>query len=967
MFESLIKRLGQRSGVDWRLAALNEGNLFIEDIANNSYYIADHQHLRGGKVNITNIRPVKIVEGQKQSLYEQNCRGLVNAIEANDLRAMRTTFNNLAAQKFSPNTIPTSGVVRTRDGVVRKLCVESSNKSITESQKQKIVKALVESLSDSVVLESGRIISATFNGECKKKLPVSEWTCRKVVGTHMRESAKNAFKSDGFQKRIYQIASLINNDKISEAVAGISNFLVEQQEFCMLSRQECQTLIENTLASKAVMNQQLCNDTTTLFYRTNLKVNRDVILKEWRATAIKAQHPTLLENISILEKTKDFDADYDKFINMTFNEALSPRDEEVKAYRTALGLLRDSPKIQEDIELKEKVDELINKLSESEVDDATVYLVRETLASAHKELEAMDTLNDYDTQGGSETNAGIDAGEELGDEIGDEIGDELVGGNGQPNIVINSPLIQIGGTSGTATEPDIGGEENFEDLGGEDLGDEEDDLDDLGLGDDEGGAEDDLDGLGLGDEEEDEDKDVNINLDSKQKDGKKSVSEDKKWLDDKLAEKEDKDKVEDDDECETECDDPYAMGESVNFVTGMGTDYGKSILRDEISDVVTNMFKLVESKGVELDAVDTQKLALEALAASGIRIPEHRINVTVDNIVDKFNEIAEDQYKNGTLMRRRNLRRSSINNTERKKSSGNSVSEIDGEAPIADSGLDSEAPTNESIIRRNVVWLEHDEAGKGMKGDLNGVRFILDYADPFVILSEDGSVNVPVPQNLFESALAAAGIKQGDAHPFSKWLVEGIEQFRPISEEEDRFLDEAIATVTAGADGSLSVSLDTNADDQNQIEVGFDDNDTDNVIGAIGDTIGDETMKPVTDVVVEPEASETEINTDSVPNFEVTPEPVQEPEPGQEEEEEEVEEVEEEAVDKIQEDKDVTDPKKTDYNTTTQDYRESPKEKGVQKPKTGKSLEGFESGDIADLGVKSAPDLKSVKPGKNRI
>jgi hypothetical protein len=981
LYESLIARLGQKVGAKWQLAALNEGNLFIEDTANGSYYIADHQHLRGGKVNITNIRPVKIVEGQKRSLFEQNCHGLVNAIEANDQRAMRTTFNNLAAQKFSPHTIPTSGVVRTRDGVVRKLRVESNSKGWTGSQKQKLVKALVESVSDSVVLESGRLVSATFNGDRRKKLPVSEWTCRKVVGTHMRESAKQAYKSDGFQKRIYQVAKLIYSDKIAEAVAGIKDFLTEQQEFCLLTRQECQTLVENTLAARAVMNQQLCNDTATLVYRTNLKVNRDSIVNEWRATAVKSQHPTLLENVTVLEKSKDFDGDYDKFLNMTFNEALSPRDEEVKAYRTALGLLRDSPKIQEDVELQEKVNELIDKLSESEVDDATVYLVRETLASAHKELEAMDTLNDYDTKGGSETNAGIDAGEGLGEEIGDDLGAVDAAGEGQPNIVINSPLIQIGGTSSAAPgDAGLGGDE-FEDLGDDlDLGGEEEggeeDLDELGLGGEEEGGEEDLDELGLGDEEE---KDVNINLDSKQKSAKPvserlarkalGIAEDKEWLKKKIAEKEGKkDDDEGEEECETECDesaDPYAMGESVVFTSGMGSDYGKSILRDEMSDVVSSMFKLAESKNVDLGDIDAHKLALEAIAASGLRIPEHRINATVDNIVEQFRQIAEDQYKSGTLMRRRNPRRSSLNKTERKKPSGNSVSELgDGAPPEADAGISGEAPKNESRIRRNIVWLEHDENGKGMKGDLDGVRFILDYAEPFVILSEDGNVNIPIPEELFESTLAAAGIKSGDSKPFSKWLAEGIEQLRPITEEEDHRLDEAVATITAGSDGSVSVSVDTGVEGEDQsvdLDLGDTDiGDTDIGDTDIGDTGEENAMQPVTEPGIEPEVETPEDNTDEMPDFEgdTTPEPEEPEEP-----EEEIE-----GEEKIVEDKDITDPKKSGYDTTKQDHREPPKEKGAQKPKgKGKELEGFDSNGKVDVSVKDAGNLKPVKAGENRI
>jgi hypothetical protein len=977
IYESLVRRLGQKAGGKWQLAALGKKDLFIED-SNGSYYAADHQQLHGGKVNITNIRPVKIVEGQKKSLFEQNCRGLVNAIEANDQRAMRTTFNNLAAQKFSPHTIPTSGMVRTRDGVVRRLQVES-NEQWTGPQKQKLIKAFVESLSDSIVLEHGQIISATFNGDRRQKLPVSEWTCRKVVGTHMREAAKDAYKSDGFQKRIYKVAQLIDGDKIAEAVAGVKDFLTEQQEFCLLTRQECQALVENALASRAIMNQQLCNDTATLFYRTNLKVNRDSILKEWRATAVKSQHPTLLENVSVLEKSKNFDSDYDTFLNMIFNEAMSPRDEEVNAYRTALDLLRNSPKIQEDVELKEKVDELIEKLSESEVDDATVYLVRETLASAHKELEAMDTLSDYDAVGGPETNAGIEQGEELGEEIGDELDQGDLGtAGGQPSIIINSPLIQVGGTSGAAPEAggdEFGGEEEFDfedELGDE--GSEEEDLEELGLGDEEEeGEEEDFEDFGLGGEEEE--KDVNINLDSKQKTDEPiservkrkalGISEDKEWLKNKIAEREGKkgkDEVEDECECEgdeaeMECEDsdPYAMGESIDFTSSIGLDYGQSILRDEMSDVVTSMFKLAEDK--DFEDVDIKKLAVEALTTSGIRVPEHRMNATVDNLVEQFEEIAEDQYKNGTLMRRRNLRRSALNKVERKKPVGSSTHEIEGETPEADAGFTGEEPKNESRIRRNIVWLEHDEAGKGMKGDLNGVRFILDYAEPLVVLSEDGSVNVPVPDNLIESALAAAQIKKGNSKPFSKWLVEGIEQFRPISEEEDRVLDEAVATVTASGDGSVSVSVDTGAEgEEPQVEIGGMSG-----VAAIEPVAEIEPMKPVTEPAIgaeEPEPLETD--ADEMPNFEAGNAPEEEPE---EESEPELE-----GEEKIQEDKDITDPKKADYNTTEQDLRQSPKEKGAQKPKGGKELEGFDKtpADV-DVSTKSAANLKPVKAGENRI
>jgi len=559
LFESLVKKLGEKTGAQWQLAALFADTLFIED-TNGGYYAAGHKKLKGGKVQITNIRPVKLIESQKQMLFAQNCATLVEAIEKNDQRAMRTAYNNLAAQRFSPRTIPESGLIKTRDGIIRRLRVDT-NALLTAEDRDKIVGALVESVNDTIVLENGRVINATFGGEASKRIPVSEWACRRVVGRHMREAAINAFRSPGFQNRVYKVAKLINADNIKEAVASIKDFLAEQQEFCLLTRKDTQTLVENTLATKAVMNQQLCTDTATLIYRTNLRVNRDTIVREWRATAQKAQHPTLLENVMILEQSKNFEGAYNTFLEMAFNEALSPRDEEVAAYRLALDMLKTSPKIQEDQDLQMKVNELIHKLADPEVDDATVHLVRETLAAAKQEADSLGRLSDFDEIPGDEPGGGEP--EELGDELGDDLGDAAdVGASGSGHTInINAPLISIGG------EPaELGGGEDLGDFSDEeDFGDEDDLGDEEDLGDEDG-----LGGIGeLGDEDEDlegrgRDDEVNLRFDSKQKRGKSSVSEavnkalgktrtEAKWKEGEEPWKKGKKKDDDGEETEVEC------------------------------------------------------------------------------------------------------------------------------------------------------------------------------------------------------------------------------------------------------------------------------------------------------------------------------------------------------------------------------------------------------------------------------
>lgn len=995
-FEGMVRKLGQKSGSKWRLAALNNTQLVIEDITTNTYYVGKHTKVKGGRITISNITPIKIVEEKKQPVFEQNCYALVKAIEENDNRGMRTAFNNLAFQRFSPKTVPSDGLVKTRDGVVRKINISESK--LTDKQKSKLIAAIVENVTGHVKLSDGRVVSAVFGDNKKKYLPISEWTCRRVVGNKMRETAKNAYLSKGFQSRIYKIAKLINNDSIAEAVKCIKPFLAEAQEFALLSRSEIKTLIENTLSASAVLNQKLCDNTTALFYRTNLLVNKKDIIENWKATAKKAGHPTLLENVNVLEKSDNFEATYDKFLNMAFNEAISPRDEEINAYRTALDLLRQSPKIQEDVELKTKVDELIGRLTGQEVDDATVHLVRETLAAARKEVDSLNKLSDFDQMPGDNDSAGLD--DAVGDALADPV-EQPATGNGQPTIVINAPLISTGAYNGPQSDADDG----LADLGGEDFSDEdelglgdEDELglggeDELGLGGDGGGGEDEL-GLGGGD-------DLGLDLNSRRKPGNKltesqkvaklalgkKITEDDDWFKDNIANNDEDSSEEDaedaaDSESESfefdENSDPYSFEESVEFDSGMGVDYGKKILEDrEISNVISTMLNIVEERSLTPEQVSEELdgIALEAIRENGVRIPDNRISEEVHSLVEMFKKkcVSEDQRKWATLRRRRGLRKSNLARDEHEdgnKGGGSGGGEgstgFSGSAPTNDSaGFDGAMPGNEKDgfkgtvaegrMNSSIRWVAHDKDKSGIAGDIDGVGFTLDYLDPPVIFSEDGSVEVPVPRNLVESAMAAANLTQGDSRPFTRWLQSNVEQLRPINESEDNELNEAIATITANADGSIEVSVD------GDVEV-MDEMDPDEMGGIGGMEVDVIDMQPVVelgDEDTEPEMDSS--STEEMPDFEdgdesgdFTPDPDEDLDEGQEES-------------PVTEDKDVTDPTKSDYDTTGQDHREMPKEAGkAQKPHDGKKIEGFDKKAKMDTSADPKTKLEPVKPGANR-
>ncbi len=1018
-YENAVKSLGARVKSDWRLAALNTDKLFIENVTTGEYMEAKHARVKGGRISISDITPIKIVESKKQTTFESSCLSLVNAIEENDSKGMRSAFNALAAQRFSPNSVPADGLVRTRDGAVRKLNVV--REGFDNKFKTKLVAALVESVTDTVVVEGTQIISATLS-EVRRKLPISEWACRKVVGQKMRDTASNAYLSEGFQTRVKHIAGLVAEDRVQDAVKIAAKFLSQNQEFSLLTKAETTRLIENTLAAKAIMNQRLCEDVATLMFRTSLHVNKKDIVKEWKTAASRSQHPALMENVTRLESAKNFEASYDNFLKRAFCEAMSPRDEEINAYRAALGLLQNTQQVREDQELKGKIEELMHKLASTEVDGSTINLVREALAAAKKEVDQMQNLDDFDEIPGDEAAA-------LGDDMAPAM-DDAVGG-GQPTIVINSPLISIGGETGGAPGPedemaDLGDDSMGDELGGDDMGmGGEDDLgaDPMGGGDDlgadmggdlggEGGEEDD-DLAALLDSGEEEDDNDQLDLSSVQRRGS-GLAEDSEWLKKTIAKRKgektddsDDDDSSDDEDCDPECQmdessDPYAYN-AITSRSDIGIGYGTPVLESELPAIVTTLYNLVEDRELDAEAIAEQfvQLVKAAISDNGIHIPANKLDEAVELVATALSKslqtLGEDQYKWGTALRRCGLGRSDFAGPKKKGGGGGGSSDsgFSGEAPEAEEGLTGSAPT---VQTESIRWDQHDKAAHGISGQLRGVGFIVDYANPPALLDATGRIEVPMPANVLESALASAGLSRGNKKVFTEWLNTNIEQLRPYSASDDAALNEAVAIVTAGADGTVTVQVDgatvgemdpaaggMGAADPMGGEMGMDDMDADG-------------MAPVDDMGADSVGGEEGMGDDAMPDFEAgtdagMPDFGPEGDEGGEDEfggeegpggpdegpggppappaaggddmvvddgEEDVEE----SGPPVKEDKDITDPESDKYRTfVNDDPRTPPKEAGKgQKPSgDGKSLEGFNKEN--DTMGKTSVELKSVKPG----
>ena len=806
-FESKVRDLGSAVNKQWRLAALYSKDLYIEDVNSGQFYIANHSKNQGS-VSINNIQPIQIVESEKADLFEESCLRLVEAIEKNDQRGMQQAFGRMKAQRFTSRIIPESGMVRCKDNVLRRIDVKTPEQ-INESLKSRIVKAVVESMDNKVVLEEGHVVGGNFLDGERLNLPVSKWATKKLNAKHMRSVAMEAYKSTGFQNRVYDIATLVTEGKIEEAVQISAPFLNEFEEFTLLNRKQTKDLVSNSLAAKAVFNPQLCEDVATLLYKTNLKVNKKKIVSEWKNIASVTENYNLAQNVSILEESRDFESTYNKFLALIF-ETIGNREIAAEALAGTLSKLKDkTPQIKESHDLSAKLDDLIKRLTSKSVDDATIYEAEDLIATIQEELTANENLSDFDQVPGGSLDADLET------DI-DEVG--KAAGSGQPVININSPLIQIGGSSSA------GGAEAAGDLGGEDLG--------AGL--DAEGGDDDLAALlneppaapaapggapaapaapggapaapaapgaapaapprleSIGRNGKAINEEIHHEM---AKRGKDTDHKSTKIKSIKLSEIE----IE-------ESKDAYSYDSKAGSNSLMGL-YGKSIIEDE--NKVDTIVKMVHRVALA-NKLDEARLIkhLPKIVESCIRkvilnINESALPLAINQIVDAIasqQTVSEKLYRGG--YRSRGISRAGF--TQKPKGIGTGKggghdSDGDGEGhgkqwkkPWLKDEDKTHGEEDDIVKNESLRWLS--QRGDVLYGVYGGVKFAMDHGNnelPPVILSEDGTVEIPIPTKVHSSALAAAKVSKGNPALFKEWLSNNILQLAPITEEEKMEIEEA--------------------------------------------------------------------------------------------------------------------------------------------------------------------------------
>jgi hypothetical protein len=943
-FEDKIQKMGNRDGKNWRLVALHAKNLYFEDVDSNKYYLADHTK-NGRTINISNIRPVQIVEEKKQDLFSESCLRLVDSIESNDQSGMSTAFKRMQAQRFSGRAVPHSGYVKCRDNVRRQITVTNEDVTLTDDVRNRLISAIVEGLSDRVIVENGQVVSGTFDDGGKIRLPVTKWSSRKLVAKRMRDAAADAYWSEGFQARVAHLAHLISEDKIEEAVNSIAPFLDEMEEFTLLDSAKTRRLVENALAANAIFNQTLCDDTATLFHRTNLKVNKNKIVAEWKNIAKKSEHPVLAENVQVLSESKNFEAAYDKFLHLIF-EAISNREVAAEALATTLAALKTkTPRIRESHDLSSKLNNLIARLKQKDFDDAAIYEAEDLIATIQEELTANETLGDFDQLPGDDP---MDDIQGLGGDM-----------EGAPVININSPLIQVGGSSSAGGADELGGSEDLGmDMASEE-GAEEGELADL-LGDE--------DELGGGDEEDDL-ADLLGGMEESRK-SRRSIAESrpnhyemKKDDDDDHASGTD-DGREGEEFDFAESSDPYAIKTSEFKIAESRSlnDYGAPVINDhsDLRKIVNIMQRLVQEYKMTESAIqeNKSKLARASIDAIGLMIPAGKMPFAIQQVVNLFESekpfpgAAEPFGKDDSDSDDSDSDDSGWEKPWEDGDDGSTAEDQLHGPRIPGRGLarDSYAPRSmkrESKFARRAITegikILETQSDAALC-EFAGVKFIFDHGgnsdlDP-VVLSEDGAVEIPIPEHLYASAFNSVNGKGGT--DFSEWLYGSIEQLRPISDAEDRALEEAMATITTGPNGELQVNVSddvaiTGGSDEEMIpEVGDEE-----LPPEMGDMGGPEDMEGMEDMEDMEDMEEPDVDMAPVDSLDMGNEEDMEDEPVMgdegmpdfeaEESEMDSEDEEDEEEPKF-EDKDITDPTNTKYTKHVKDNkRDMPAHKPTKK------------------------------------
>lgn len=776
-FSDSVRKLGEEQNANWRLAATAKSHIVIEDVDTGDYMIADYNRQKGGRITINNLKRIEITEGEKSSIFESACAALVESLDKGDTKGSESALDRIAANRFRSKSVPNSGLVRTRDGVVRHISVRTD--VMNEEIQDDLVDRIVADLSDEITISEGNV-SGTFSKE-QIKLPISEFTTRRVVAYRTRDRALNANWSQNFQTLVESIAGHIcsGKDGIKKIVPVVAEFLREQQEFSLLTREQLNEVVSNALAARGIFNESIVSDTTTLLYKTNYKINRLDIIDAWKKTAKRADHPVMLENAILLESASEseFPKKHEQFLATIF-EAVGQTTRE--ALKNGLGMLTD--KIT-DPQAKQQLAELTAKLSDpATADDQTVWDGLNLMAKTQGRL---DDMSDFDQMPGADA---MGAGSELpapDAPVEPPIAPATGGSGGGTVININTsgaaPSITGGGTPPPAAP--VPAPESDDLLGS---------LDDVDL--EAGGQQNDQGGQPAPDEE--------LQLASLERSGSPLNEEETVSLEQAMgildAIATDAGAEETVTESEVESDDEFVLPEGV-AAAKVNPDYGVRVLSEFTMDQrIMDLDKIANEKKLRTEDIQAHLDELAGAALAGDQ-----------SLKDpKAMQQAKEELMGAYIQRKANAQRQAAGVVTP------AVAENQIKSPtkvLARRGL-KKAAINKLVTEGNLQFIKKED--KAIFGQYKGIPFVIDKTmEPAALLNFDARIEIPIPEGLVPGALYLSEMaeEEADADLFVEWLDKNIERLRPLTPEEEQQIQEAVAKLTVSPDVKVEISTTSGA------------------------------------------------------------------------------------------------------------------------------------------------------------
>ena len=424
LFEDAVKQFGTQMGYQYKLTALGSDKLVFEE--NGNYYAADHMRLRGNNIKMYNIRKIELFENKKQEIFEDACLGLVDAISEDNTKDIENSFNKIAASRFRSTIASQNGIVKTRDGVIRKIKLSEAveaPKVDTTGIANRIVKALSDqfTINESTGRYEALLSQDKFDVSKLKAAKVSmPLMAAKKLGIMAEESAKQP----KFRSFVKTTAHAIASNKLEEAIKNAAKFLNENQEYCMLTGDKFLVIVEDAMASEGMFNQTLIEHTFTALHRTNVKANQTEIIKIWKKATALAENYEIANIVDALAESKNFAEDYNTFIERVMLEAYG----NTEALIGGLTALKDSKKLGA---VSADIDKLINDLKEKG-DQASEMAATEVLAKVGKGIEDAKNIGDFDSMG-------LDGAQNVDGKVSQE-GVEPTVGNEPVQPSVNKPI-----------------------------------------------------------------------------------------------------------------------------------------------------------------------------------------------------------------------------------------------------------------------------------------------------------------------------------------------------------------------------------------------------------------------------------------------------------------------------------------------------------------------------------------------